>query len=62
MTDIVCLLDAGAELGEGTLWDPVARRLWWVDIWGRQSTDRPGNGNRHDLSDARLCRLPRATS
>ena len=35
MTDIVCLLDAGAALGEGTLWDPVAQRLWWVDIWGK---------------------------
>src|SRR4051794_4327146 len=35
MTDIVCVLDAGAELGEGTLWDPAAGVLWWVDIWGR---------------------------
>ena len=35
MTDIVCVLDAKSELGEGTLWDPVAGVLWWVDIWGR---------------------------
>ena len=34
MTDIVCVLEAGAELGEGTLWDPAAQVLWWVDIWG----------------------------
>ena len=34
MTDITCVLDAGAELGEGTLWDPAAQVLWWVDIWG----------------------------
>jgi L-arabinonolactonase len=35
MTDITCVLDARAELGEGTLWDPEARVLWWIDIWGR---------------------------
>ncbi len=36
MTDIACVLDARAELGEGTLWDPAAQVLWWVDIWGRR--------------------------
>jgi L-arabinonolactonase len=35
VTEIVCLIDAGAELGEGTLWGPSAQRLWWVDIWGK---------------------------
>jgi sugar lactone lactonase YvrE len=35
MVDIVCVLDAGAELGEGTFWDAAAQVLWWVDIWGR---------------------------
>ena len=35
MTDILCVLDAKAELGEGTFWDPVAGVLWWVDIWGK---------------------------
>lgn len=35
MTDIVCVLDTRAELGEGTLWDPGAEVLWWVDIWGK---------------------------
>jgi L-arabinonolactonase len=35
MTDITCVLDARAELGEGTLWDPEAQVLWWIDIWGR---------------------------
>ncbi|MFO1149935.1 MAG: SMP-30/gluconolactonase/LRE family protein [Alsobacter sp.] len=35
MTDIVPLLDIRAELGEGTLWDPLAQVLWWVDIWGK---------------------------
>jgi L-arabinonolactonase len=35
MTEIVCVLDAGAELGEGTFWDARAQVLWWVDIWGR---------------------------
>jgi sugar lactone lactonase YvrE len=32
MTDIVCALDAKALLGEGPLWDPAAKRLYWVDI------------------------------
>jgi sugar lactone lactonase YvrE len=35
MTDVVPILHAHAELGEGTLWDPIAEVLWWVDIWGR---------------------------
>jgi sugar lactone lactonase YvrE len=34
MTEITCVVDAKAELGESTYWDPVAQRLWWVDIWG----------------------------
>ena len=35
MTEIRVALDAHAELGEGTFWDPDARVLWWVDIWGK---------------------------
>jgi len=35
MTGIVCVVDAKAELGEGTLWDPARQVLWWVDIWGK---------------------------
>lgn len=27
-----CVLDAGATLGEGIVWDASAERLWWVDI------------------------------
>lgn len=33
MVEITCVLDAKASLGEGTLWDPAARVLWWIDIW-----------------------------
>lgn len=33
--DIICVVDAHAELGEGTIWDPAAEVLWWIDIWGR---------------------------
>jgi sugar lactone lactonase YvrE len=33
--EVVCVLDRGAELGEGTFWDAAAQVLWWVDIWGR---------------------------
>ncbi len=32
MVDIECVVDAKAVLGEGPLWDPAARVLWWVDI------------------------------
>lgn len=32
--EVVCVVDAKAELGEGTLWDPVGGVLWWIDIWG----------------------------
>jgi len=35
MSDVVCVLDAGSELGEGTFWDTRASVLWWVDIWGK---------------------------
>lgn len=32
MSDVELVLDAGAELGEAPSWDPVTRRLLWVDI------------------------------
>lgn len=32
--EITCVVEAGAELGEGTIWDPVAGVLWWIDIYG----------------------------
>lgn len=35
MDDVRCIYEAKSELGEGTLWDPVAGVLWWVDIWGK---------------------------
>lgn len=35
MVEITCVVDARAELGEGTIWDPAAGALWWIDIWGR---------------------------
>ncbi len=35
MVEITCVVDAHAELGEGTLWDPRAGVLWWIDIWGK---------------------------
>ena len=33
--EIACVVDAHAVLGEGTIWDPDARVLWWIDIWGK---------------------------
>ena len=35
MTDIECVVDARAELGEGTYWDPKAKVLWWIDIYNK---------------------------
>lgn len=32
---ITCLVNAGAQVGEGPVWDPVEAVLWWTDINGR---------------------------
>jgi sugar lactone lactonase YvrE len=32
MTDVTCVLDCKAELGEGPLWDVAEQRLYWVNI------------------------------
>ncbi len=32
MVEITCVVDARAELGEATTWDPEAGVLWWIDI------------------------------
>ena len=32
MNEVVCVLEAGAILGETPVWCPVERRLYWVDI------------------------------
>src|SRR5258708_202812 len=31
-SDVELFLDAGAELGEGPVWDDRSQQLWWVDI------------------------------
>jgi L-arabinonolactonase len=36
LTNIRVVLDAQAELGEGTFWDAETGALWWVDIWGKR--------------------------
>lgn len=35
MIEIECVVDAKAELGESTYWDPEAQALWWIDIYGK---------------------------
>ncbi|MBN9016302.1 MAG: SMP-30/gluconolactonase/LRE family protein [Rhizobiales bacterium] len=35
MTDIECVVDAKALLGESTYWDPEDQVLWWIDIYGK---------------------------
>jgi L-arabinonolactonase len=36
MTDIECVVDAKALLGESTFWDAEAGVLWWIDIYGKK--------------------------
>jgi L-arabinonolactonase len=35
MSAIQCVVDAKAQLGEGTCWDPREQRLWWLDIYSK---------------------------
>lgn len=35
MTDVRLVVDSRDKLGEGALYDPLGRGLWWVDIEGR---------------------------
>lgn len=35
MTDIECVVDAKAQLGESTYWDPASEYLWWIDIYAK---------------------------
>ena len=35
MTDIECVFDAHALLGESTYWDPKTNVLWWIDIFSK---------------------------
>jgi sugar lactone lactonase YvrE len=35
MTDIQCVVDAKALLGEGVCWDAEAQCLWWLDIFAQ---------------------------
>jgi sugar lactone lactonase YvrE len=35
-SNITCVIDAKAHLGEGTLWDPLAQCLWWLDIYSNK--------------------------
>jgi L-arabinonolactonase len=44
-TDIQCVVDAKALLGEGTCWDARVQCLWWVDIYARAiHRYEPSNG------------------
>jgi sugar lactone lactonase YvrE len=36
MTEVECVWDAQATLGEGPIWDDEARTLYWVDILGQK--------------------------
>lgn len=34
MIEIECVVDSASLLGEATYWDPDAKVLWWIDIYG----------------------------
>jgi L-arabinonolactonase len=36
MVEIACVVKGGAELGEGALWHPGGRALYWVNIFARE--------------------------
>ena len=36
MTVVELVVDAGAEVGEGPLWDPRGGRLFWLDVFARR--------------------------
>ena len=60
MVEITCVVDARAELGEGTLWDPEARRpLVDRHLGSADPPLRPGDRPRRDLGGAGIPRLPR---
>ena len=34
--DVLCVLGAQAQIGEGPMWDPREKLLYWADITGKQ--------------------------
>jgi sugar lactone lactonase YvrE len=62
MSEIRCVVDARAEVGEGPMWDDRAEVLWWVDIKGQQlfRFDPAGGENRAWAMPERIgCVVPR---
>ena len=46
-SELRCVWDAGATLGEGTCWSPRTQTLWWADILERRlHRYRPAKGSR----------------
>ena len=56
MTEAVCVLDCGNDLGEGPVWDGAGGALWWLDIRGwRLQRWEPATGNLRDWRLPDLC-------
>lgn len=59
MEEMTCVCEARASLGEGALWDPERKVVWWVDIKGRaiHCHDIEGGRNRRQALPRRLTAL-----
>src|SRR5688500_523669 len=60
--DVLCVLGAQAQIGEGPMWDPQAKVLYWADITGKQLNifdAKSGQNQRFELPDLVTSIAPR---
>src|SRR5688572_21707511 len=60
--DVSCVLTAQAQIGEGPMWDPREKVLYWADITGKQLNvfdPASGSNRRFELPDLVTSIAPR---